>query len=254
MEERRLQEMCGGSKKGGEEMSQSPGPRIISKLVEGISIKCDISEDPPFSIISSGQGSTNASNWVLADATQGIIQWRGYIDLSGYRGDNDFVFSPQMVALQWGGNMYGIGASLGAIPGDIHMQAAITTDKIDDLDYGLTGVAEPLCGFMGDNSEMEQVVYSTSQAWGPASTSLAMVNLQEHNFGDGPPIVSDRLYIAIRAAFTPPVVSGSQTDGTWYIPPMRFVLVGEASEIPDFQMLHLMKRQIDLQQTPDVDL
>jgi hypothetical protein len=35
---------------------------------------------------------------------------------------------------------------------------------------------------------------------------------------------------------------------------MRFVIAGEAAEVPEFQLLHLMARQYDLQQTPDVDV
>ena len=246
MEERRLQAMRSSSTKGGEEMSQSAGPRLVSKYVEGVIVNSDVDA----STIYSFSNSTNHTGWTL-DGGQGILKWQGYIDLSGYRPD-DMVLQPAQVVCQYGGAF--ISAAGAASPGgNIYMQYAMTTDKIDDLDYGAAGVAEPLAGFIGDNSEMEQVIYAGTEAWGPASAGLAMINQQKMIYGDAPPIVGPRIYVAVRAVLQPAVQSGAYVDTTFSIPPMRFLILGNATEVPEFQLLHLMKRQVDLQQTPDVD-
>ena len=233
-------------------MSLSAGPRIVQKFVEGVGVGFDADGDPKFSILTSGLGSMGATGWTVADATNGILQWRGFIDLSGYRPE-DMVLVPKSVQCQYGGAWYSVGASLGAIGGEVNLQYALTTDKIDDLDYGLGGATESLAGFIGDNSEMEQVIYSVTEAWGPNTVGAGMHNFQQHITGDGPPIVGPRIYIGMRAAFQPPIVSGSMTDGVWSVPGMRFVIYADAVEVKEYELLHLMKRQIDLQQTPDVD-
>ena len=224
------------------------GPRILAKYVEGLVVNADVDATPIYTVATS----TNASGWTL-DQTNGIIQWRGFIDLAGYRIINsDLVISPMSVSCQYGGAFFSMSGATGP-GGNIFLQYALTTDKVDDLDFGAAGIAEPLVGFIGDNSEMEQVIYAGTEAWGPASAGIAMVNMQKMVYGDAPQIVGPRIYVCIRGALTPAVSSGSFVDTTFSIPPMRFVIAGMAEEIPDHQLLYLMARQIDLQQTPDVD-
>jgi len=226
--------------------------RIVSKYVEGLVVNADVSETPIYNIATQ----TNASGWSL-DRTNGIIQWRGFIDLSGYRIQNsDMVLSPMSVSCQYGGAFL---STAGATDpgGNIFLQYAVTTDKVDDLEFGAGGIAEPLVGFIGDNSEMEQVIYAGTEAWGPASRGLAMVNMQKMVFGDAPQIVGPRIYICIRGLLSPAVQTNGGTstfvDTLFSIPPMRFVIAGMSEEVPDHQLLYLMARQYDLQQTPDVD-
>tara|TARA_Y100000361_G_C11148842_1_gene339759 strand:+ start:742 stop:1497 length:756 start_codon:yes stop_codon:yes gene_type:complete len=251
-------------------MSQSGGPRIISKFVEGVIAVFDADGDPKYSL----SAGTNHTGWTLADATNGIIQWQGYIDLSGYRPD-DMVLSPRAVQVQYGANWFST-AGAGTPGGSTHIQMAITTDKIDDIDFGAAGVAEPLAGFIGDNSEMDQVIYGCSELWAPTASGVGQANMQRMEYGDGVPIVGPRVYLTIRGQFLPyyavtrTLVSTNNLsanctftentsartaiDTSFYIPPMRFVIAGEAGEVPEYQLLHLMKRQVDLQQTPDVDV
>ena len=229
-------------------MTQSGGPRIISKYIEGVRAKADVSESTPFTI----QDLTNASGWNI-DGTNGILYWQGYLDLSGYRPD-DMILSPRAVQIQYGNAWGGEGASLGATKPSVISQIAITTDKIDDISFGTAGPFEPLAGFIGDNSEMDQVIYGCTEAWGPAANTVLFTNLQKLEYGDGVPIVGPRVYITIRIQLVAAVSSGSATDSFWAIPPMRIVIAGEAAEVPEFQLLHLMARQYDLQQTPDVDV
>jgi len=222
--------------------------RIVSKYVEGLVVNADVSATPIYTKATS----TNASGWTLNESN-GIIQWRGFIDLSGYRIQNsDMVLSPMSVSCQYGGAFFST-AGATSPGGNIFLQYAVTTDKVDDLDFGAAGIAEPLVGFIGDNSEMEQVIYAGTEAWGPASAGLAMVNMQKMVFGDAPQIVGPRIYVCIRGALSPAVQSGSFVNTTFSIPPMRFVIAGMSEEIPDHQLLYLMARQYDLQQTPDVD-
>ena len=244
-------------------MTQKGGPRIVSKFVEGVIPVFDADGDPRYTL----GGGTNHSGWRIADATQGILQWTGYIDLHGYRPD-DMVLVPSAVQVQYGANWFSRQTS-GAPGGSAYIQYALTTDKIDDIDFGLAGVAEPLAGFIGDNSEMDQVVYGCSEFWTTTSRGGGLTNAQKLEYGDGVPIVGPRLYITIRAQLQPATIgttesttsSGTTTtvpqysnvDTSWFIPPMRFVIAGEAAEVPEFQLLHLMARQYDLQQTPDVD-
>ena len=224
------------------------GPRILAKYVEGVLVNADVDASPIYSIATS----TPASGWSI-DGSQGTLQWRGFIDISGYRTESsDLVIVPQLVDCQYGGLFFST-AGATAPGGNIFMQYAVTTDKVDDLDFGNAGIAEPLVGFIGDNSEMEQVIYAGSEAWTPAAAGVAMVNVQKAIFGDAPPIVGPRIYICIRANLSPAVQSGSFVDTTFAIPPMRFVIAGRATEVPEHQLLHLMVRQIDVQQTPDVD-
>ena len=229
-------------------MSQDGGPRIISKYIEGVRAKGDVDQDPVFTI----QDLTNHSNWNI-DGTNGILYWQGYMDLSGYRPDN-MVLSPRAVQIQYGNAWAGEGASVGANKPSMISQIAITTDKIDDITFGTAAPFEPLAGFIGDNSEMDQVIYGCTEAWGPAANGVLMSNYQKLEYGDGVPIVGPRIYIAIRIQLVLAQASGSFTDSFWGIPPMRIVIAGEAAEVPEFQLLHLMARQYDLQQTPDVDL
>ena len=230
-------------------MSQSGGPRIISKFVEGVVVVFDADGSPKYSLAAS----TNHTGWNLADSTNGVLQWQGYIDLSGYRPD-DMVLSPRAVQVQYGANWFSTGGT--NIPGgNTHIQMALTTDKIDDIDFGLAGVAEPLAGFIGDNSEMDQVIYGCSEMWGPTARGVGSANYQKMEYGDGVPIVGPRVYLTIRVAFQPAYDSSANSiDISFFIPPMRFVIAGEAAEVPEFQLLHLMARQYDLQQTPDVDV
>tara|TARA_Y100001937_G_scaffold17929_1_gene24807 strand:+ start:1112 stop:1801 length:690 start_codon:yes stop_codon:yes gene_type:complete len=229
-------------------MSIAESARVISKYVEGISIEADVSATPIYTI----RDTTNASGWTL-DGANGVIQWRGFIDLSGYRIQNsDMVLSPMSVSCQYGGAFFST-AGATAPGGNIFLQYAVTTDKVDDLDFGVGQIAEPLVGFIGDNSEMEQVIYAGTEAWGPASAGLAMVNMQKMVFGDAPQIVGPRIYVCIRGVLSPAVQSGSFVDTIFSIPPMRFVIAGMSEEVPDHQLLYLMARQYDLQQTPDVD-
>jgi hypothetical protein len=230
-------------------MSQSEGPRIVSKFVEGLSISYTHS-GTAWTI----NNVTGHTNWV--NVGSGVFNWQGYIDLSGYRPD-DMVLSPAAVQLQYGGAWLGQGDTQNDQGAPIVMQYAITTDKIDDIAYGAAGIAEPLAGFIGDNSEMDQVVLGGTEVWAPGSNRFfAYGKVQESQYGDGVPIVGPRLYIAIRIALTPPrnAANDTTTDGVFFIPGMRFVIAGNVSSVPEFQLLHLMKRQIDLQQTPDVDV
>ncbi len=242
-------------------MSQSEGPRIVSKHVHGLVAVFDADGTPRYTISSATDAANNG--WTVADATQGIYQWRGYIDLSGYRPD-DMVLVPEAVQVQYGANWFSRQTS-GAPGGSAYIQYAMTTDKLDDIDFGAAGVAEPLAGFLSDNSEMDQVVYGCSEFWTQAARGGGMLNGQKMEYGDGVPVVGPRLYIAIRIQFQPAALGTTETSGStstpqygavdtsWFVPPMRFVIVGSAQEVPQFQLLHLMKRQIDLQQTPDVD-
>ena len=229
-------------------MSQDGGPRIISKFIEGVRAKADVDQNPPFTI----QDLTNASGWNI-DGTNGTLYWQGFMDLSGYRPDN-MVLSPRAVQIQYGNAWGGEGASLGATKPSVISQIAITTDKIDDISFGTSGPFEPLAGFIGDNSEMDQVIYGCTEAWGPSASNAVLANYQKLEYGDGVPIVGPRIYITIRIQLVAAVSGGSATDSFWGIPPMRIVIAGEAAEVPEFQLLHLMARQYDLQQTPDVDL
>lgn len=233
-------------------MSQSEGPRIVSKHVAGLVAVFDADGTPRYTISSATDAANNG--WTIADTTQGVYQWQGYIDLSGYRPD-DMVLVPEAVQVQYGANWFSRQTS-GAPGGSAYIQYAMTTDKIDDIDFGAAGVAEPLAGFLSDNSEMDQIVYGCSEFWTQAARGGGMLNGQKMEYGDGVPIVGPRLYIAIRIQFQPAVTSATDftsVDTSWFIPPMRFVIAGSAQEVPQFQLLHLMKRQIDLQQTPDVD-
>ena len=227
-------------------MSQSAGPRIVAKYVEGVTVTYTASGNT-FAIGSL----TPATGWT--NPSGGVLQWQGYIDISGYRPD-DMVLIPTAVQCQYGGAFLSSNPGLTAPGGNIYMQYAITTDKVDDIDFGASGnVNEPLVGFMGDNSEMEQVIYAATEVWGPASQGLACINQQKTEYGDAPPIVGPRIYVTIRMTLGPRIASCSAADTFYAIPPMRFVIGGQASEVPMFQLMHLMKRQIDLQQTSDVD-
>jgi len=229
-------------------MKQSGGPRIISKYIEGVRAQADVSATPPFTI----RDLTNASGWTI-DGTNGTLYWQGYMDLSGYRPDN-MVLSPRAVQIQYGNAWGGQGATLGATKPSMISQIAITTDKIDDLSFGTGGPFEPLAGFIGDNSEMDQVIYGCTEGWGPSASNALLSNYQKLEYGDGVPIVGPRVYIAIRIQLIAAVSGDNPTDSQFVIPPMRIVIAGEATEVPEFQLLHLMARQYDLQQTPDVDV
>ena len=229
-------------------MSQKEGSRVLAKYIEGVRVKADVSETPPFTF----QDLTNHSDWNL-DSTNGILYWQGFIDITGYRPD-DMVLAPSAVQIQYGNAWGGEGATTGANKPSVMFQCAITTDKIDDLQFGTGGPFEPLAGFIGDNSEMEQVIYGCSEAWGPAANTVLFTNLQKLEYGDGVPIVGPRIYITVRIQLVAAVSGGAATDSYWAIPPMRIVIAGEAVEIPEYQLVHLMARQYDVQQTPDVDV
>lgn len=230
-------------------MSQGPGSRIVSKFVEGVTAG--------FNAGTSAWAMANLtprSGWSIT--TQGVLQWQGYIDLHGWRPD-DMVLYPTAVQCQYGAPFLSTGATATDQGAPMYLQYAVTTDKIDDLDYGTGGVAEPLAGYIGDNSEMDQVVFGCSEVYGPSSDRFfALQRLQKHMYGDAVPIVGPRLYIAIRCALTIPrnAANDANTDGSFFVPPMRFVVAGEVKETNEYELLHLMKRQIDLQQTPDVDV
>ena len=244
-------------------MAQGVGPRIIGKLVERVQLKWNPSSSPKASIVTTLGSAATGWSLVNADTFQPSLQWRGFIDLAGYKPD-DLVFVPEVVEVQFGSPFFTSaieteGSDNFNVPGgDMVMQMALSTDKIDDLDFGTAGFLEPLAGFISDNSEFEQIVYGRTMAMGPNTAGVGMHTYQDHITGDRIPVVSTRIYIAIRAAFSPRLrdVAGSRTllETSWSIPPMRLVLYGQNAEIEDSQLLMLMKRQIDLQQSFDVDV
>tara|TARA_R100000697_G_scaffold123299_2_gene155381 strand:- start:489 stop:1229 length:741 start_codon:yes stop_codon:yes gene_type:complete len=246
-------------------MAQGTGPRIVAKLIERVQLNWNPNNSPKSTLtVTTG---TRHTGWTLvnADTQQPSIQWRGYIDLAGYKPD-DLVFVPEVVETQFGSPFFTAGIETEGDPaqnfnvpgGDMVMQMALSTDKIDDLDFGVAGFLEPLAGFISDNSEFEQIIYGRTLAMGPNNAGVGMHTYQDHISGDRIPVVSTRIYIAIRVAFSPRLrdVAGSRTllETNWSIPPMRIVLYGQAAEVEDSQLLMLMKRQVDLQQTPDVDV
>tara|TARA_R100000664_G_scaffold17184_1_gene26085 strand:- start:627 stop:1367 length:741 start_codon:yes stop_codon:yes gene_type:complete len=246
-------------------MPQGTGPRIVSKLIERVQLRWNDTLSPKSSlIVTTGSRHTG---WTLinADTQQPSIQWTGYIDLAGYKPD-DLVLVPEVVECQFGSPFFtsaieseGSPSVSYAVPGgDMVMQIAMSTDKIDDLNFGTGGFLEPLAGFISDNSEFEQIVYNRTLAMGPNQSGVGMHVYQDHISGDRIPVVTTRIYIAIRVAFQPRLrdVAGSRTllETNWSIPPMRLVIYGQAAEVEDHQLLMLMKRQVDLQQSPDVDV
>ena len=244
-------------------MTQSKGPRVISKFVEGVLLMYDADGDPNKWTFDVTNGPA-PTGWKLINPTspaQGILQWQGFIDISGYRPD-DMVLVPTNVLCQRGAAVSSVAVEPAAggnpaytIPGgEMFYQYSLTTDKVDDIDFGNFTIGEPLVGFISDNSEMEQVIYSITENWTPTSGGIGMVCSQKHLTGDGVPIVGPRIYITIRILLSPGKVTYTYKDTAFIIPPMRFVIAGEAMEVPEYQLLHLMKRQVDLQQNPDVDL
>tara|TARA_Y100000401_G_scaffold115122_1_gene118251 strand:+ start:286 stop:1020 length:735 start_codon:yes stop_codon:yes gene_type:complete len=244
-------------------MAQGKGPRIIGKLVERVQINWNNSNSPKTTLIVTTGSRHTGWTLVNADTQQPSLQWRGYIDLAGYKPD-DLVFVPEVVECQFGAPFFtsAVETESGTnftVPGsDMIMQMALSTDKIDDLDFGTAGFLEPLAGFISDNSEFEQIIYGRSLAMGPNNAGVGMHTYQDHISGDRIPVVSTRIYIAIRVALYPALrdTAGSRAllETNWSIPPMRIVLYGQAAEVEDSQLLMLMKRQVDLQQTPDVDV
>tara|TARA_Y100000361_G_C11149442_1_gene340153 strand:+ start:855 stop:1529 length:675 start_codon:yes stop_codon:yes gene_type:complete len=220
------------------------GPRILAKYVEGLAI---FNEGSNWTIQT---GAGPATGWV--NVGNGVFQWQGFIDISGIRTlESDMVIVPAAVQCQYGAGFFNDQTE--NTGGLVSLQYALTTDKIDDLDFGAAGISEPLAGFIGDNSEMEQVIYAGTEVWAPSGGSYGYTNIQKMTYGDAPPIVGPRIYVAIRMSLQRSRTSGSNTNSNFFIPPMRFMIAGQLMEVPEHQLLHLMVRQIDVQQTPDVD-
>ena len=244
-------------------MSMSAGPRIVQKLVDRVMIGYVPSNSPKTAL---STVSSRHTGWTLnnADTDAPSLQWRGYIDLAGYKPEH-MVLVPEVVEVQFGAPFFTSAVETEGSPavnynvsgGELIMQMALSTDKIDDLDYGLGDVTEPLAGFISDNSEFEQIIYGRTIAMGPNNAGVGMHTYQDHVSGDRIPVVSTRIYIAIRATLRPRLrdVAGSRAllETNWAIPPMRFVVYGQVAELEDPQYLMLLKRQIDLQQSFDVD-
>ena len=221
-------------------------PVTIDKLVAGLEVTFDASS-ATYAIGTN----VDTSGWSMPSTSNGFCFWRGYIDLSGNR-DNDQIFVPTNIQCQHGGAFLGQGASLGTAGGDVFIQYAMTTDRVDDLDFGTGLAAEPLAGYIGDNTDFQTIVAGATNTYSPAISSVLYSNVMSNPFGGGIPVVTDRIYICIRVAFQPPFVSGSATNATWFIPPKRFVLTGEVGEVPEHELIYLMAQQYEAQKRIDV--
>ena len=219
---------------------------IIDKLVAGLSVQYTASSGL-FSI----RDTVDSSGWEMPDANAGSCFWRGYIDLAGLR-QMDEVFVPTDIDCQLGGGYGGQGASVSAQGGSIFVQYALTTDRLDDLTFGTGGVGESLGGFIGDNTDFQQIIMGATNTYGPAINSILYSNIASYAYGNGIPVVTDRIYVAIRLQPIVPFVSGSATDAVWVIPPKRFMLVGQVGDIPDHEMIYLMAQQYEAQKRIDV--
>lgn len=220
-------------------------PVTIDKLVAGIQVTFNASAG------TYAMGTDiDTSEWEL-DTANGFLYWRGYIDLSGNR-VRDQVFFPTNVQCQLGGTFMGSGSSALLEGGHVLVQYALTTDRLDDLAFGSGRAAEPLAGYLGDNTDMQQIIMGSTNTYGPSLNSELYSNIACYNFGGGVPVVTDRIYIAIRVMLVPPVVSSSVTNATWFIPPKRFVLTGESGKVQDHELIYLMARQYEAQKRIDV--
>lgn len=220
-------------------------PVTIDKLVAGLNVTYTASSN------SYALGTNvDTSEWEI-DPSTGFCFWRGYIDLSGLR-TNDEIFVPSQAQCQHGGTFLGQGASAGTVGGGVFVQYALTTDRLDDLFFGAGRAAEPLAGYLGDNTDFQTIIAGATDSYGPAVNSTLYNNIMSNAYGGAIPVVTDRIYIAIRVAFEPPYVSGSATNAEWYVPPKRFVMFGEVGEIPDHELIYLMAQQYEAQRRVDV--
>jgi hypothetical protein len=242
VEERRIQKMCSSSKKGGEEVMR---PVTIDKLVAGLQVIYTASSN------TYALGTNVPTDEWEIDPSTGFCFWRGYIDLSGLR-TNDEIFVPSQAQCQHGGTFLGQGASSGLAGGAVFVQYALTTDRVDDIFFGAGTAAEPLAGYIGDNTDFQTIIAGATNTYGPAVNSILYNNVMSNAYGGAIPVVTDRIYIAIRVAFNPPFVSSAYTDAQWYVPPKRFVLFGEVGEIPDHELIYLMAQQYEAQRRVDV--
>ncbi|HII58241.1 MAG TPA: hypothetical protein HA328_04770, partial [Candidatus Poseidoniaceae archaeon] len=161
MEERRIQKMCSSSEKGGEEIMR---PVTIDKLVAGLNVVYTASSN------SYALGTNvDTSEWEI-DPSTGFCFWRGYIDLSGLR-TNDEIFVPSQAQCQLGGIFTGQGASTGDVGGTTFVQYALTTDRVDDIFFGSGVSAEPLAGYLGDNTDFQTIIAGATNSYGPAVNS-----------------------------------------------------------------------------------
>ena len=242
MEERRFQKMRGSSKKDGEKVMT---PVTIDKLVAGFRVEYTASS----SLFDLKSAPTN-DEWEL-NPSSGDLYWRGYIDLSGYRA-NEEVFFPTTIQCQYGSIFNGTGATSFAAGGPIYLQYALTTDRLDDLSFGTVPIGEPLGGYFGDNTDMQQIILGSSESFAPANNTLLYGNIMSYQYGGGIPVVTDRIYIAIRMRLTPANSGSAFTDSSFTIPPMRFVLAGETGSVEDHEYIYLMARQYEAQKRIDV--
>jgi len=258
-------------------MSLDPGPRRISKFIEGVQASyMGPSADPKWTLTAF----TQRSGWTIEEVAggYGMLKWEGYIDLSGYMGlDDQFVIQPEVVQCQYGHQFqcFVINMATGfpmfsnntkfIHPPRIIFQKAITVDPIDDIPFGSSVGYEPLAGYIGDNTDMQQVIYGNTEIYTQSATGIATVQVQNHPYGDMCPTACPRVYVTIRSVLIPgwevnPGASGSNAnDGTpitsyYTIPPMRILIGGEAYSPPDYQYIHMASRIRELQQSPDVDL
>ena len=196
------------------------------------------------------ESSPNSDEWSI-NPSNGDAYWRGYIDLSGYR-ESEQVFFPTTVQAQYGSIFSGSGASSFAAGGPVFSQYALSTDRLDDLFFGTIRDGEPLAGYLGDNTDMQQIILGSSDSFAPANNTLLYGNVMSYQFCGGVPVVTDRIYIAIRMALTPANNGSAFTDSTWIIPPIRFVLGGESGKVDDHEYIYLMARQYEAQKRIDV--
>ena len=112
-------------------------PVTIDKLVAGLNVTYTASSN------SYALGTNvDTSEWEI-DPSTGFCFWRGYIDLSGLR-TNDEIFVPSQAQCQLGGTFLGQGASAGTVGGGVFVQYALTTDRLDDLFFNFVETAKLL--------------------------------------------------------------------------------------------------------------
>lgn len=228
MEERRIQKMCSSSKKGGEEMSLTEGPRILSKSIDNAGIVGT---------------SVTGDEWQF-EATGSYAYWKGYIDLTGYRPD-EMTFFPGSVQIQRGGGM----------------QAALYTGFIEELTVlhtvpwtlptGVGAITDNFPGHLESTLSPQYVVYYEYRIYyvDPTIADTVIPKLVQSNSGGmGSPTATNKLYVTrmINTAAT-----GSEVVS---VPSCNVVVGGMVTAEPELTYMYRLAKSFELFQGTDVDV
>ena len=186
------------------------------------------------------------SGWRQPTPGQNFFINSSYIDLAGMSMEDKTLFF-QGAAIQ---EVYNPSFTPATLGDTVALADIMTQVPLTDGEVALFLSGGNIAGFNGSPLTFDQTVYGRIRLYNidvDNQASRYPILLSDNQLGSLSPTASDRVY-CYRA-----LLVGMAVDGTFVLPPARYLLRAEAKEEQEYQYLMRLKRSYELQNDPDRD-